>query len=77
MSKLPIVGSEVLAALCSNCKCCLADGPHCWTCHTTKAIAKLCGCGDCDGQAKLFAETEAIRVKNRQIRYSTEGRVAA
>jgi hypothetical protein len=77
MNKLPTVGGEVIAALCTSCKCCLANSGHCWTCHTTATIAKLCGCGDCDGQAKLFAETEAIRVKNRQIRYSTKGRVAA
>jgi hypothetical protein len=70
------VKTEILSALCKECNCCLANGPHCWICHTSVTIKQLCGCGDCDGQAALYVETQALRVKKAQIRYRTSARIA-
>lgn len=66
--------SEMLVALCLRCTCCLAGGPHCWTCHTTTSIDRLCGCGDCSGQAQVYAETQALRIRNQQIKYGSRPR---
>jgi hypothetical protein len=56
------IGPEVLSVLCSKCKCCLADGTHCGTCHTRLSIKTLCGCGDCVNRAHDYIERDNMRI---------------
>lgn len=59
--KILRVEGEVLTALCHKCKCCLAGGTHCWSCHVATPIAKLCGCGDCVARIDDYQERMKIR----------------
>lgn len=52
---------EKMTALCSKCKCCLADDTHCWNCHVEKSIDDLCDCGQCKLLIKDFLEREEAR----------------
>lgn len=55
------IGHEVLTAFCEKCKCCLATDGHCGTCHVTKTIERLCGCGNCPAKAHDYLEREKAR----------------
>ena len=66
------VDGEVLTSLCESCKCCLAKAGHCWICHTTIPIERLCGCDrSCADRVEDFAEREAERIRARQFKSST------
>jgi hypothetical protein len=60
--QLRMLDNEVLTMFCSQCKCCLATGTHCGTCHLKKPIEKLCGCGNCVERAQDYLEREKARV---------------
>jgi hypothetical protein len=59
---------EIISMFCNKCKCCLAQGRHCGTCHATKEIDKLCGCGSCVERALDFIEREKVRIRIRDER---------
>jgi hypothetical protein len=60
-SKMAKVDGEILTALCHKCKCCLANGSHCWQCHVTMSIQKLCGCDECPAKIDDYKERLAMR----------------
>lgn len=70
------IDGEVLTNFCQDCQCCLPKKGHCWHCHTTISIDKLCGknCGTCSELVDDFAEREAQRIKNRQIKHDLVAR---
>lgn len=69
------IGHEVLTAFCVSCKCCLADSGHCGTCHVTKSIERLCGCGNCPTKAHDYLEREQIRQKRIAARKAELARI--
>lgn len=54
-----------VVALCTNCKCCLAKGSHCFICHNEETIEELCGCGLCPELAREYEERKIDRDRNR------------
>lgn len=56
------IDNEVLTMFCEQCKCCLAKGTHCGTCHVKKPIEKLCGCGKCVEKAQDYLARETARI---------------
>lgn len=65
---------ELLTALCTHCKCCLAGVGHCWTCHSTISIKDLCDCGSCYQEAIDYNEREAARILERNFRHDLRQR---
>ncbi len=68
MSKVIVFENELISMFCEKCKCCLAEGPHCGTCHANKPVDKLCGCGQCEGRVLDFLEREKVRIRIRDER---------
>lgn len=50
------IEGEVMTSLCIDCKCCLAQEGHCWNCHSTISVEKLCGCGNCLAMVSDYIE---------------------
>lgn len=61
------VDGEILAALCPQCKCCLADSTHCYVDHSTKSIKSLCGCGECEDKAKAYNAWYELHVEAARL----------
>jgi hypothetical protein len=66
--KIEHLEGEVLTALCIKCKCCLSDNGHCWQCHVTMPIQKICGCGNCPDRIKDYKERFAMQTNIKNIR---------
>lgn len=66
--KLFKLEGEILTALCNDCKCCLADDTHCWQCHVTKSIDKLCGCNNCKSKIEDYVERVHRTAFNRLVK---------
>jgi len=67
-ASLTKLNNEVLTALCTNCKCCLADSAHCHTCHINIPIEDLCGCGNCKAKADDFLERVKLSLAKKKMR---------